>query len=185
MKKLIRTLEHKVRVGRFGLPVWTMALAIMAIAAVAGQAVGPDLSGEVTGKAGVVVSQTVVLDAAPATANTNDDYIGTRNDEGTEFTVAIETQVGQNSGFSLSVGNASGASANAVLTLNVPAGLDVDAEGTNDASSFAQLSKNTYLFVVDNSTDSSTVDITVTVESKDDAAPGFYTITGKIIQVAQ
>ena len=184
MKKLFRTMGRKIRLGRYGLPVWSMALALVAIAAVAGQAVGPVLAGSVTGKAGVVVSQTVVLDAAPTTANTNDDFAATVNDEGTEFTVAIETQVGQYSGFSLSLGNLSGANANGILELNAPAALDIYAQGANDASSFAQLNKTTYLMVVDNATSNATADVTVTIESKDDAAPGFYTITGRIIQVA-
>ena len=198
-KRLMRTLGRKVRLGRFGLPVWTMALAIMAIAAVAGQAVGPVLSGEVTGKAGVVVSQTVVLKAAPADATgadltfasyqgnivapAADDSVGTRNDEGTEFTFALETQVGQLSIFTLVLDNTSGATANFILELNAPAALDIDADGKDDAS-VAQLSKNTWLGTMTVTTDT-TPDIQIAIESKDDAAPGFYTITGKIIQVAQ
>ena len=39
--KVTRTLRRKVYLGRFGVPVWIMALAAMLIAVAAGQAVGP------------------------------------------------------------------------------------------------------------------------------------------------
>ncbi|MBI2916509.1 MAG: hypothetical protein HYY01_00810 [Chloroflexi bacterium] len=171
----------KVHLGRFAVPVWTIGLAGLLVAAVAGQAVGPVLSGSVQGSAGLVVSQTVVLKQAPTVVG--DDGAATMNDEGTAFTVAIETQVGQTSDFRLALVNDSGAPANFILELNAPAGIDVDAEDSNPEVKLAQLSKNVYLgtlAVSNNATD----DIIVTVESKDDAAPGFYTITGRIIQVA-
>ncbi len=178
-------LGKKLHLGRLGVPMWTIGLAGVMVAAVAGQAVGPVLSGSVQGSAGLVVSQTVVLSAAPATAYTNDDFAATMNDEGTAFTVAIETQVGQESGFKLTLANNSGKLANAILELSVPAGVDVEVAdtqvaGTDDLSE-AQLNRNTWLLTVAASNDD-TLDIKV--ESKDDAAPGFYTITGRIIQVA-
>ena len=176
-------LGKKFHLGRFAVPMWTIGLAGGMVAAVAGQAVGPVLSGSVQGSAGLVVSQTVVLAQAPATANTNDDFAATMNDEGTAFTVAVETQVGQNSGFSLRLDNASGKVANFILEINAPAGVDVYASDLADDVSLAQLNRNTYLGTMDNSP-AAADDIKVTAESKDDAAPGFYTITGRIIQVA-
>ncbi len=180
--KVSQTLGRKIRMGKLGVPVWSIAVAGLTIAAVAGQAVGPVLSGSVGGSAGLVVSQTVVLAQAPATYNTNDDFAATFNDEGTAFTVAIETQVGQTSGFSLRLDNQSGKLANFILELHIPAGVDVDAENADDAT-LAQLTKNTWLGTMDASPNGAD-DINVTVESKDDAAPGFYTISGRIIQVA-
>ncbi len=174
-------LGRKLHLGRLGVPMWTIGLAGVMVAAVAGQAVGPVLSGSVQGSAGLVVSQTVVLKQAPTVVG--DDGAATMNDEGTAFTVAIETQVGQTSDFRLALVNDSGKAANFILELNAPAGIDVVAEDSNPEVALAQLNRNTYLgtlAVSNNATD----DIIVSVESKDDAAPGFYTITGRIIQVA-
>ncbi|MBI2917532.1 MAG: hypothetical protein HYY01_06005 [Chloroflexi bacterium] len=182
----------KVHLGRMALPVWAIALTLVMVAAVAGQAVGPVLSGSVQGSAGLVVSQTLLLKPGSA-GNTVvsvdgaavDDAAVTVNDEGTAFTAAIETQVGQPQALQLVLANGSGKVVNGILELNVPAGIDVDAEGVDDASTnFAQLNRTTYLFSLAIGASNDTADVKVTVESKDDAAPGFYTITGRIIQVA-
>jgi len=175
---------------------WTIGLAGVMVAAVAGQAVGPVLSGSVQGSAGLVVSQTVVLAKAPEnspdatissvayTAATQDDFAATMNDEGTAFTVALETQVGQLAIVSLTLLNGSGKNANFILELNAPAGIDVDADGMDNASNMSQLNKNTWLGVLVPVTSDANPDVKILVEPKDDASPGFYTITGRIIQVA-
>ena len=194
-----RSLRNKVRLGRIRVPVWTLALTVVLVLAAAGQAVGPVLAGSVTGKAGVVVSQTVVLAGAPADAGAGvsidgygngsidavdaDDSVGTVNDEGTEFAYALETQVGQTSIINLDLDNQSGVSANFILEIHAPAGLDIDANEGNADVEMAQLNKNTWLGTVAHDP-SGTDDILIAVEPKDDAAPGFYTITGRIVQVA-
>ncbi len=189
-------LGKKFHLGRFGVPMWTIGLAGVMVAAVAGQAVGPVLSGSVQGSAGLVVSQTVVLAKAPEnspdatissvayTAATQDDFAATMNDEGTAFTVALETQVGQLAIVSLTLLNGSGKNANFILELNAPAGIDVDADGMDNASNMSQLNKNTWLGVLVPVTSDANPDVKILVEPKDDASPGFYTITGRIIQVA-
>lgn len=135
------TLGRKVRLGRLAVPIWAIAAAGLTIAAVAGQAVGPVLTGSVSGSTGLVVSQTVVLDSAPTGSGT-DDFAATVNDEGTAFTVALETQVGQNQTVTLDLANKSGKSANVILELNVPAGIDVDAnEGGGAPVAMAQLNQ--------------------------------------------
>ncbi len=190
---------RKLHVGRLGVPLWSIAVAGLAIAAVAGQAVGPVLTGSVSGSAGVVVSQTVVLSAAPTNEAANaafafkggtvaitaaDDFAATVNDEGTLFSVALETQVGQNQVVNLALDNLSGKTANFILELSVPAGIDVEVDGVSQASNLARLNRNTWLGTVTAAATNTTVDVNILVESKDDAAPSFYTISGRIIQVA-
>ncbi|MBI2916705.1 MAG: hypothetical protein HYY01_01815 [Chloroflexi bacterium] len=197
--KFSTTIGRKVRLGRLSVPVWAIAAAGLTIAAVAGQAVGPVLTGSVSGSAGLTVSQTVVLVEAPTfdttgvvtfkgnaafAVTTPDDSAATMNDEGTAFTVALETQVGQTSGIRLRLDNQSGKVANAILELSVPAGIDVEVDEVAGADvTLARLTKNTWLLTMDAVPDGSE-DIRIIVESKDDAAPGFYTISGRIIQVA-
>ncbi len=181
--KFIGSLGKKVHLGRMGLPVWTIGLGLTLVAAVAGQAVGPVLSGSVQGSAGLVVSQTIVLASAPVADGNEDDFASTMNDEGTAFTFALETQVGQNQTVTLELDNHSGAEANGILELSVPAGIDVHAEDGANMVGLAQLNRNTYLFSLDDTT-AAPGEITLEIEAKDDAAPGFYTITGRIIQVA-
>ncbi len=190
-RRLIKAVGWRVRLGRFMVPVWTMALGAVLVATVAGQAVGPVLSGSVQGSAGLVVGQTLVLSAAPSvgtqtvdsfgTVTGPVDSVGTVNDEGTAFTVAIETQVGRSQTIVLALANGSGKPANGILELSVPAGVDVQLDSDSAANTpEAQLNRNTWLFKVTQSAGS----LYVLLEPKDDAAPGFYTITGRIIQVS-
>ncbi|MBI2916538.1 MAG: hypothetical protein HYY01_00965 [Chloroflexi bacterium] len=177
-RKRTPALLRKVHLGKVALPVWTLGLAVMLVAAVAGQAVGPVLSGSIQGRAGVVVSQTIVL-SGPPTISGASDAVGTMNDEGTAFTVAIETHVGQQQVVTLPLANASGKTANGILELNVPAAIDVEVNSAGGVDE-AQFSRNTWLFTVTTSGGN----LLVTIESKDDAAPGFYSISGRIVQVS-
>ncbi|MBI2917530.1 MAG: hypothetical protein HYY01_05995 [Chloroflexi bacterium] len=200
----------KVHLGRMALPVWAIALTLVGVAAVAGQAVGPVLSGSVQGSAGLVVSQTVVLKQTGITVPTSstthklkgtdtaglaDDSAATQNDEGTAFTVALETQVGQASWITLELENKSAKLANFILELNAPAGVDIEADQDQDPATnpfdlakylaLARLNKNTWLgSMPESGVVNQNSKLNILVESKDDAAPGFYTITGRIIQVA-
>ncbi|MBI2918486.1 MAG: hypothetical protein HYY01_10905 [Chloroflexi bacterium] len=183
--KLIRSLGKKVRLGRTRFPVWTIALGLTLVAAVAGQAVGPVLSGSVQGSAGLVVSQTIVLASAPIPDGNEDDFASTMNDEGTAFTFALETKVGQNQTVTLELDNLSGAEANGILEISAPAGIDVDAdEGAGPMVGLARLNRNSFLFSINDTSAGTPGEIVLEIEAKDDAAPGFYTITGRIIQVA-
>ncbi len=179
----------KVHLGRLAVPVWALVLTVLVVVAAAGQAVGPVLSGSVTGKVGLAVAQTVLLDVddgtvIPVAVDGDDDAVATVNDEGTEFTVAIETSVGQRQTVTLDLANFSGARANAILELNAPNGIDVTADDTGATSDMAQLSKTTYLFTLEeDDPDTDDEDIVITIESKDGATPGFYSISGRIIQV--
>ncbi len=200
-KRFSRALRRKLHLGRYAVPVWTIGLAGMLMATVAGQAVGPVLAGSVQGVTGLTVSQTVVLATAP-TVNTAPeaaafwkgvglttvgaaDAATAMSDEGTAFTVAIETHVGRSQFVKLALDNQSGKDANFMLQLSAPAGVDIEADGTDDAPRFARLNANTWLGMVATTASGNTnADIYIAVEPKDDIAPGFYTITGRIIQVA-
>ena len=178
MLRIRNVLGRKLRIGRLGLPVWTVVLAIAAVGAVAGQAVGPVLAGSVTGSTGVVLEQAVVL-SGTISVNSADDAASTVNDEGTGFTVAVETDVGQSQTVAIGVSNTSAASANAILSLNVPAALDVSLEAASGANE-AQLNRNQWLVKVPTGGET----LTLTIESADDAATGFYTITGSLVKVS-
>ncbi|MBI2917531.1 MAG: hypothetical protein HYY01_06000 [Chloroflexi bacterium] len=131
-----------------------------------------------------------VASGSPFAPTAADDFAATVNDEGTAFTVALETQAGQISVIGLKLDNQSGKPANAILEVNAPAGVDVAADDSATSSvagkvtSMARLNKSTWLFALDSASVDDIPDIYIAVESKDDAAPGFYTITGRIIQVA-
>ena len=186
INNVTRALGKRIGLGRLGLPVWVVGLAVLLVGAAAGQAVGPVLSGGVQGSAGLTVEQAVVLSTtATAVLNANDSVV-TVNDEGTGFTAAIEIHVGDSPVLKLDVDNLSDAQANAILELNVPAGVDVEVEESADAGlREAQLTRNTWLMQVPvGETGDATDTIDVTISPKDDMKPGFYTITGRIIQVA-
>ena len=203
MNKIRKLFGRKVGKSKFALPLWTVGLAAMAIAAVAGQAVGPVLSGSVSGSVGVVVEQTVRLGdpgdigdvsglygpgaefGGPEVNPDADDFAATVNDEGTGFTVAVETDMGQETAVGFDLYNDSGQTANAMLQLNVPAGIDVELNG-NDGVTEAQLGPNTWLLTIPDDTAHPAPDgfMDLIISSKDNAAPGFYTITGTLVQIS-
>ena len=162
------------------LPLWTVGIAAIAIAAVAGQAVGPVLAGSVSGSVNLVVEQTVRLgDPGSITSAGHDDFASTVNDEGTGFTVALETDVGQNQIVTFTLYNDSGQTANSMLQLNVPAGIDVELDSDGGVTE-AQMNVNTWLLTIPAGGGTMALEI----ESKDDARPGFYTITGQLVQIS-
>ncbi|MDP6513257.1 MAG: hypothetical protein QF878_08735 [SAR202 cluster bacterium] len=191
MRKNIATkfLGRKFKLGRMSIPVWLVGLAVLLVAAAAGQAVGPVLSGGVQGSAGLTVEQSVLLSSTASDHSVvyasphGDDAVVTVNDDGTGFTAAIEMHVGDTLDLMLDVDNVSDASANAIIELSVPGGLNVELEEDGGASGLAeaQLTRNSWLATVDSG---ATGTMNVTISPKDDLRPGFYTITGRLVQVA-
>ena len=120
-----RILGRSARVGRFSVPVWALAIGLLGILAAAGQAVGPVLAGTIGGSATLVVEQTVLLSAAPQIEGASDS-VGVQNDEGSGFTLGMETKAGEKTITYFSLANDSGQDANARMVMDVPAGLDVD-----------------------------------------------------------
>lgn len=181
MEKL---LKKKIGFGRFSMPIWFAGLTAIIIAAAAGQAVGPVLAGGIQGSAGLVVEQSLVLDDDSSTHSVTihgtDDAIVTVNGDGTAFTAAIEMHIGDEAVLALKLNNNSDSDGNAILELNVPRGIAIEVDSTG-ALDEARFSRNSWLMRVDGE---STGDILITIESKDDLKPGFYTISGRIVQVA-
>ena len=183
-------LASKIRLGRVSVPVWTSVLALAVTGLAAGQAVGPVLTGSVTGSVGLTVEQAITMDTDRGVNGLNvsgaDDSVSTVNDEGTEFTVAVELNVGQRILIDGFVRNDSGADGAVMLELNVPAGIDVELDELGDDMGEAQLTRSSWLLLVDDV--AGTVDdddgFRLTVEPKDDLKPGFYTITGRLVQIS-
>ncbi len=172
-----------------GLPLWSLALAGVAVVAAAGQAVGPVLSGSVSGTAGLTVEQAVVLSTtagahtvAYTSGHTTDDALVVANDEGTSFTAAIELHAGDTVILKLDLDNVSDANANAILELSCPKGVDVEVEPTLGTAgiSEAQMGSTTWLVKI-NTTATDTLGIILS--PKDDLKPGFYTVSGRIVQI--
>lgn len=192
MNAVRRVVATRLRVGRLALPAWLAAAAVLAIAAAAGQAVGPILAGSVTGTAGVTGEQALVLSLSSTTVSghAGDDRVMVVNDEGTSFTAAIEMHVGdigypgnsESAAILLGLQNTANAVVSAILELSIPAGLDIEVEPSSGSNvEEAQLNKGTWLLRVPTSA-SGTVNIYI--EPKDDAKPGFYTITGRVVQIS-
>lgn len=135
-----RVMTRKIYIARVGIPVWATALGAVVIGATAGQAVGPILSGGVTGTiglgvggdGGVSISQSIVLahesDQAHYISGGEDGVIAV-SDDGTSFTIAVEAFENQPVDVNLDVQNDSGADAFAQMTCIGPSALttiDID-----------------------------------------------------------
>ena len=131
------------------------------------------------------MEQAIVLDTDGGTTTTvtgADDFVVTANDEGTSFTAAIELHIGDSPILKLDVDNGSDVSGNAVLELTAPAGLDIAVDETGSDIEEAQMTRTTWLLTVNTGDSDATLDITLSL--KDDMQPGFYSISGRIKQVA-
>ncbi len=179
----MKAFSKKIHLGRIAMPLWALALAGAAVVAAAGQAVGPVLSGSVTGSAGLTVEQSLLLSETASDHSVGSspiDGLVVVNDEGTSFTAAIELYVGDTVTLNLDLNNVSDAAANGILELNVPAGVDVELEPTAGTITEAQMSKNVWLL---RQTSAGTGALEITISPKDDLKPGFYTISGRIVQI--
>ena len=139
-----KTLRHKFKIGRMSILVWLISLTVLMVVAAAGQAVGPVLSGGIHDSTGIVIKQSVVLGPSGFSlgGGSDNDGIFDTNDEGTGFTAALEPYVGDGIVVGLDLGNLSDAPANAMLSLNVPRGIDVEvtSDPLDDDIKEAQLS---------------------------------------------
>jgi hypothetical protein len=190
-KKMRRLSKRKIGIGKVAVPAWlAVALfSLLVVAVAAGQAVGPVLSGGVQGSVGVTAQQGLILNATSSSHRIQfasghaDDALITVSDEGASFTAAIEMHIGDTAIIMLDIDNTSDADSNAVLELNVPRGIDVEVEEDNDAGgiSEAQLTRSSWLMRINSG---ATGFLNISISPKDDLAPGFYTVTGRLVQVA-
>ena len=193
---LTRTLRRKVGLGRVSVPIWGVCL-LVAVLAASGQ-VGKALTGETVGTVELVVEQAITLDTAfPLGRNPivvfvsgQGDAASTRNDEGTSFTVAVEMHNGQSVDLIIFLSNNAGTgiedAGTVLLELTVPDGINIAlTELPISDISEAQLNATTWLIVVPGGTGTSERPnaIALTVKPTDIIPPGFYTITGRFIQI--
>jgi hypothetical protein len=179
--------------------------------AAAGQAVGPVLSGAIQGSAGLVIEQAVTLDTDIETGSTIDfgnnngtlgeanepsDGVGTRNDDGSQFTIAAELTAGDTIEVNIYMQNEGVSDTSAVFELNVPQNIDVElieasvgADSTSIGSgenvvNEAQFGRNKWLLTVGAEAGEGDDDgVTLIIRPERLITPGFYTITGRLFQV--
>lgn len=135
-----RVMARRIRLLGRAIPLWAAVGAAVALPAAAGQAVGPVLSGSITGSNPVAVGQAILLDTAvpfgknPGFGNQNDilgeandpsDGVTARSEDGTSFTVAMELYTGQRAAVNIYLANKSGADAAALLELSYPRGFSI------------------------------------------------------------
>ena len=91
-----RIISKKLRIMRVSFPAWVLGVALLVVAAAAGQAVGPVLSGGIHDSAGLVIKQSVVLGPLGFSlgGGSGNDGIFDTYDEGTSFTAALAPYVG-------------------------------------------------------------------------------------------
>lgn len=189
-----KTLRHKFKIGRMSILVWLIGLTVLMVVAAAGQAVGPVLSGGIQGFAGLTIEQSMVFsstsadhgvfDSAGGGGSPHDDAIVTVNDEGNAFTASIELHVGDTEYLVLDLDNGSDVQANVIMELNVPAGIDFEVDDLDGDTSEVQLNSKSWLMKLDTVSLGSSGDLEIAFSPKDDLRPGFYTITGRIVQAA-
>lgn len=128
--RVSRAFKSKVRLGRLGIPVWAVGVAVLIIAAVAGQTVGGTLSRSSSGSVGVVVAQSVSFDpdVNPTISGQSDGVAVVNNSEGTSVRVALESFIGQSVFICIPIQNSSTQSATAILEMNAPSGIRLEAE---------------------------------------------------------
>ena len=98
--------------------------------------------------------------------------------------MALEVHVGAlDNLLNLNIENSSGATVNGELTLNLPASLiaAIESEIGKDLIE-AKLDGNTWLLTL--AEDSEDDDLHITLVMKDNAAPGFYTVTSVLSQIS-
>lgn len=206
-------MTKKVKIlGRRAIPLWLLVFAL--VAAGAGAAAGTVLAGQVPGDVNVAVSQALLtekpqwlsadnitsksLTTATATQQVFHHQgmialpkrsFGAAKDDNTAFQAAAELATGDWAAFDLPLKNASNNNLNGLVTLNVPAGLEVEvfaASGAVNISQVVRVGLNTWKFnLLPTTSDYSSASyLTVVVSTDDDMAPGYYTIDGSIQQIA-
>jgi hypothetical protein len=195
--------------GKKALPIWLLVVVLVACGA--GAAAGTVLAGKVTGEVPVAVSQALLTQAPVWKTNTevdtdkNEDLMtqqlydhvamvampnrsfGAVADDNTAFQAAAEMAVGDWAVFYLPLKNASENELIGLLTLSVPECLEVEAYsplGTN-VTNVTRIGLNTWKFKLNKAADYLAADtLAIAISVDDTCAPGYYTISGEINQIA-
>ncbi len=206
-------MQKSVRIiGKKAIPIWLLVLAL--VAAGAGAAAGTVLAGKVTGETNVAVSQALLVGdnvtwesslTADTSTNTTQPqqiykhaswvkipnrYFGAVADDNTAFQAAAEIAQGEWVAFYLPLKNASKNDMVGLLTLNVPAGIEVEVFSYTPASSQSnvmnviRIGLNTWKFKLAAGADYQAADrLAVVISADDGVAPGYYAINGTITQI--
>jgi uncharacterized repeat protein (TIGR01451 family) len=200
--------KRKVRILRRSLPLWLIALLI--IASGIGAAVGTILAGKITGEVPVQVGQSLLVGepsfpgSLPGGVNIQSirikpsamaQSIGIVADDWTSFKAAVEANTGDVFLIKLPLKNASTQDMMVELTLDVPECLEVDAFGSDDESDSAvdhvfnvtQVGFNKFVFRLSHLAEVVTSDwrdsIGIVVGVDDTCRPGFYSIGANLVQI--
>ena len=197
------------------IPIGLLVLAMVAVGA--GAAAGTILAGRVTAVMPVAVSQALLVHSAPTNVSGTvadavevaspgsvpqqvidnsgmidyaNRFVGVRSDDRTGFQSAMELAVGDWTEVKLPIKNASSNQLVGLLTLDVPAGLEVEVYTDNSTGthSAVRIGLNTWKFLVDGGANNgATVTdgwLHIVISVDDDAPPGYYDISGTIKQIA-
>lgn len=203
-------MSKKVRIIGKMMPLWLIA--VLLVASGMGAAAGTVLAGKVTGEINVAASQAILVGApvwadsavapddnmpqqvfnhaAQGWINPPNRGIGTVADDNTAFEAAAELAIGDWTAFILPLKNASDVPLTALLTLDVPDGIEIEvyAPTGSHISNPVRIGLNTWKFVADADVDlytSPLVSFLVVVVSLDDTSvPGYYTFGGQIQQIS-
>ena len=135
-KFTINILTNKIRLGRIAIPVWLIILATALIAAAAGQT-GAVLKSSTAGAVGLTVERNILVAGPPSVVNAHDG-LGTVNDEGTMFTIGLETHVGRVQTATLSLANTTEVQVDTTLEVGAAGPFKTDFDdcfGMNEARS--------------------------------------------------
>jgi hypothetical protein len=135
--------------------------------------------GGITGSAGLVISQALTLRMGTVTGGSG---LVTTNNDGTKFTIAVESQVGSTFTISLALCNKSNNSL--VGQLDLHPGLNISVSKADDITGIGRVGATNWKFNMASACDDFTPDLILTIKIPAGMAPGFGSITGTIRQVA-
>ncbi len=210
--------------GKKAIPIWLLAMLLVACGA--GAAVGTVLAGKVTGEIPIAVSQALLTHApvwlADATFGADSGQpqqvyqhaewvyapnrsFGAVADDNTAFQAAAELAVGDWAAFNLPLKNASENGLIGLLTLDVPACLEVEVYADADTiaaphpldlagespdpatnvTEVVRVGMNTWKIKLSPNAEYDLITdvLTVVISVDDDCAPGYYTISGTLRQI--
>jgi hypothetical protein len=135
--------------------------------------------GGINGSAGLTITQSLTLRMGTVTGG---DGLVTTNDDGTRFTIAVESQVG--STFTISMALCNKSNNPLVGQLDLHPALNISVSKADDISGIGRVGQTSWKFNMDSACDDFTPDLIITISIPGDMAPGFGSITGTIRQVA-
>jgi hypothetical protein len=135
--------------------------------------------GGINGSAGLTITQSLTLRMGTVTGG---DGLVTTNDDGTRFTIAVESQVG--STFTISMALCNKSNNPLVGQLDLQPALNINVSKADDITGIGRVGQTSWKFNMDSACDDFTPDLIITISIPGNVAPGFGGITGTIRQVA-